>query len=400
MYYLHHYFDPDFSHMRLAPEQGAGGSANQRYLDYVQNVVAGQVLAEIIDLDAFPDVSPDPRFLYQERYLPVGPNCALHPDNPDKIVARANGYCFYHNGLINVKKLLNVRGHLGFHTGSVFFVGDMAVHGDIQTGFSAMGRNLLIRGHIESAKVKAAGDIVCTAGVKGTNPSAIGEEEAGGAEYEPVPDTLLDCGGSIRLPFCEHAQLRARGNVIIDGHCMHSTLYVGGNLIIKGRLQGGAVYANRIVYVEGQLGSDYTVATRICMGYDPFDFLALQKLENQIRYIKDKFFYFEKQAARNHVMEQEFQPRIDLVRRKLKIAHARRNSLWRKFAEDEQKARQCRVIAPGKIMPGTEISIGRAFMDITAGAANQAFMLGEDEIIGRSPAVLHAGDDQAGAWAT
>jgi uncharacterized protein (DUF342 family) len=398
MYYLHHYFDPDFSHMRLVPEQGADGSANQRYLGYVQNVVAGQVLAEIIDVDQFPDLPRDPRFTYQDRYLPVGPNCTLHPDNPDKIIAQANGYCFYHNGLINVKKLLNVRGNLGFHTGSIFFVGDMAVHGDVQTGFSVMARNLLIRGHIESAKVKAAGDIVCTAGVKGTNTSAIGEEPAKDAGYEPVPDTLLDCGGSIRLPFCEHAQLRARGNVIIDGHCMHSTLYVGGNLIIKGRLQGGAVYANNLVYVEGQLGSDYTITTRICMGYDPFDFLALQKLENQIRYLKDKFLYFEKQAARNSVMEQEFQPRVDVVRRKLKIAHARRNVLWRKFAEDEQNARQCRVIAPGKIMPGTEVSIGRAFLDIASGAANQAFMLGEDEIICRSPAVLHAGENQAGAW--
>ncbi|MDR2076141.1 MAG: FapA family protein [Desulfovibrio sp.] len=400
MYYLHHYFDPDFSHMHLAPEQGAGGSANQRYLGYVQNVVAGQVLAEMIDLEVFPDIPRDPRFTYQERYLPVGPNCALHPENQDKIIARANGYCFYHKGLINVKKLLNVRGHLGFRTGSIFFVGDMAVHGDIQTGFSAMARNLLVRGHIESAKVKAAGDIVCTAGVKGTNTSAIEEEPTGKIVYEPVPDTLLDCGGSIRLPFCEHAQLRARGNVIIDGHCLHSTLYVGGNLIIKGRLQGGATYANSIVYVEGQLGSDYTTATRICMGYDPFGFLALQKLENQIRYLKDKFLYFEKQSARNQVMEQEFRPRIDLVRRKLKIAHARRNDLWRKFAEDEQNAGKCRVIAPGKIMAGTEISIGRAFMDIAADSANQAFLLGENEIISRSPAVPHGREDQAGAWMT
>ena len=97
-------------------------------------------------------------------------------------------------------------------------------------------------------------------------------------------------------------------------------------------------------------------------------------------------------------MQQEFQPRVDLVRRKLKIAHARRNILWRKFVEDEQKARKCRVIVPGKIMPGTEISIGRAFMDITADSANQSFMLGEDEIISRFPAVLQGRDDQAGAW--
>jgi uncharacterized protein (DUF342 family) len=398
VYYLHHYFDPDFSHVRLTPEQGESGAAHLRYLGYVQNVVSGQVLAEIIDLEKFPDLPHDPRFTYQERYLPAGPNCALHPGNPDKIIARANGYCFYHNGLINVKKLLNVRGNVGFSTGSIFFVGDLAVHGDVQTGFSATARNLLVRGHIESAKVKAVGDIVCSAGVKGANTSAVDGEPSGGGVFEPVPDTLLDCGGNIRLPFCEHAQLRARGNVIIDGHCLHSTLYVGGNLIIKGRLQGGAAYANRVVYVGEQLGGDYASPTRVCMGYDPFDFLALQKLENQIVYIRDKFLYFEKQAARNSVMEQEFQPRVQVVRRKLRIANGRRNVLWRRFAADEQNATRCRVVAPGKIMPGTEISIGRTFLDISREMANQAFLLGDDEIISRCPALLHAGESAADAW--
>lgn len=392
MYYLHHYFDPDFSHVSLTPEQAADGNYVQRYLGYVQNVVAGQVLAELINLEKFPDVRRDPRFTYKERYLPVGPNCGLHPDNPDKIVALANGYCFYHNGLINVKKLLNVRGNVGFHTGSILFVGDIAVHGDVQTGFGLKAKNVLVKGHIESAKVKAVNDIVCTSGVKGTNLSLLDSASSEETEQNHVPDTLLDCRGTIRLPFCEHAQLRARGNVIIDGHCMHSTLYVGGNLIIKGRLQGGAVYANNIIYVEGRLGSDYTTTTRVFMGYDPFDFLSLQKLESKIRYLRDKLMYFEKQAARNDVMAQEFGPRIDLVRRKLSIVHARRAHLWRKFAVDEENAMKCRLIVPGKIMPGTEISIARVFHKVDTEQSNMAFMLGEDEVISRSPAILKHGD--------
>ena len=392
MYYLHHYFDPDFSHMHLLPEQDTDGGLNQRYLGYVQNVVAGQILAELIDLEKFPDARRDPRFTYKERYLPVGPNCALHPDNPDKIVALANGYCFYHDGLINVKKLLNVRGNVGFHTGSIFFIGDIAVHGDVQTGFSVRAKNVLVRGHIESAKIKATGDIVCASGVKGSNPSLLEDGQRDEAEQMHVPDTLLDCQGTLRLPFCEHTQLRAKGNVIIDGHCLHSTLYVGGNLIIKGRLQGGAVYANNIVYVERQLGSDYTASTRIYMGYDPFDFLNLQKMDSQIRYLRDKLAYFEKQAARNAVMEQEYSPRIELISRKLSIIHDRRSVLWRKFASDEENAMKCRVIVPGKIMPGSEISIARVFTRIRNETANQAFMLGEDEIISRSPAILHTAD--------
>ncbi len=392
MYYLHHYFDPDFSHMNLAPVEGADGSVDYRYLGYVQNVVAGQLLAELIDLDKFPNVKTDPRFIYRHRHLPCGPNCAPHPANPDKLRAAANGYCFYHNGLISVKKLLNVRGNVGFHTGNIFFVGDLSVHGDVQTGFAVQANNVLVKGHIESAKVKATGGIVCLAGVKGTNTSAIEGDTPSRKIEEELPSTLLDAGGNIRLPFCEHVQLRAKGNIIIDGSCLHSTIYAGGNLVVKGRLQGGAVYANGVVYVEGQLGSDYTTTTRIMMGYNPFDFLSLQKLESQIGYLKDKASYFEKQSARNHVMKQEYAPRLELVQRKLKIAHTKRNALWRKFAVDELNAPKCRVIVPGKVMPGCEIGIARAFYRTDRSYADVAFLLEHDEITTSYPAVNTARD--------
>lgn len=385
MYYLHHYFDPDFSHMNLVPVEGLGGSADPRFLGYVQNAVAGQVLAELIDLDAFPNVKRDPRFLYPTRHLPIGPNCEPHKENPDKIVAAANGYVFYHNGLISVKKLLNVRSNVGFHTGNIFFVGDLAVHGDVQTGFAVQAGNVLVKGHIESAKVKGAGDVVCLSGVKGDNTSAVSEDpqKTAGADEAQVPSTLIEANGNIRIPFCEHVQLRARGNIIIDGSCMHSTLYVEGNLVIKGRLHGGAVYANGLVYVEGQLGSDYSVPTKIMMGYNPFDFLTLQKLENQIAYLEDKLAFFEKMAGRNHVMEQEYAPRIELMAAKLQIAMAKHRDLWRKFAIDEENAPKCRIVVPGKVMPGCEIGIARAYFKTDRMDSDTTFQLVDDEIIAR-----------------
>lgn len=382
MYYLHHYFDPDFNHTNLTPVEGTDGSVDLRFLGYVQNVVAGQVLAEIIDLNAFPHIKRDPRFLYQVKHLPVGPNCAIHKNNPDKIVAAANGYVFYHNGLICVKKLLNVRGNVGFHTGNIFFIGDLAVHGDVQTGFAVQAGNVLVKGHIESAKVKGAGDVVCLSGVKGDNTSEISEGPQKVADAEAqVPSTLIEAAGNIRIPFCEHVQLRARGNIIIDGSCLHSTLYVGGNLVVKGRLQGGEIYANGLVYVEGQLGSDYSMPTRITMGYNPFDFLTLQKCENQIAYLKDKLAFFNKMAARNQIMEQEYASRIELVSMKLKIILAKHRALGRKFGVGEEHAAKCRIVVPGRIMPGCEISIANVYMKTDSMERNMTFMLMNDEIV-------------------
>ena len=381
MFYLLHHFDPDFSHMSLSPVEEADGSVNPRYLGYVQNVVEGQVLAELVNLDDAPDGKRDPRFVRPGRELPIGPNCAVHPANPDKVIATANGYVFYHKGLISVKKMLNVRSHVGFHTGNIFFVGDLAVHGDVQTGFSVKAANVLVKGHIESAKVKGVGDVVCLSGIKGDNTSAIRDEPEQFDENDRVPSTLVEAGGNLRLPFCEHVQLRARGNVIIDGSCLHSTLYVGGNLVVKGRLQGGTVYANGLVYVEGQLGSDYSMPTRVMMGYSPFEFLKLQKIESQIAWLKDRLAFFEKMAARNQVMEQEYAPRAELMARKLKIALSRHNALWRQFAVDEQSAPKCRVVVPGKVMPGCEIGIARAYYRTNHMDDNVSFFLHGDEVV-------------------
>ena len=383
MYYLHHYFDPDFSHMKLSPLVAEDGSTDYRYLGYVQNVVAGQVLAELKDLDTIPVGKRDPRFIYMEHRLPVGPNTDLHNHAPNKIVATANGYVFYHNGLISVKKLLNVRGNVGFHTGNIFFTGDLSVHGDIQTGFAVHAANILVKQHIESAKVKSLNDIVCLGGVKGAELLHTGDNQT----RPQLPNTLLEAGGSIRLPFCERVQLRAKGNVIIDGYCLNSIIYAGGNVIIRGRLQGGAVYANHLVYVEKQLGSGYAADTKVFMGYEPFDFLLVQKLESKIRYHEDKAEYFRHQAKRNAVMAQEFGPRLELAEHKLFLLRQKRNALWQNLRQDEALAQKCRLVVPGTIMPDCEVSIGQAYYRTGEPIQNASFYLDKDAVVCSSPAM-------------
>ena len=399
MYYLHHYFNPDFSHLNLTPRESSDAGVDYRNLGYVQNVVAGQVLAEILPLEEYTGARRDPRFIRQEPTLPIGANCGPHPENPNKVIALANGYCFYHDGRINVKKMLNVRGHVGFHTGNIFFLGDIAVHADVQTGFKVLGKNILVKGHIESAKVRAHGDLVCLGGAKGadfcpppTPPMQCVEEPPTQAQEEDsaLPGALLDADGDLRLAFCERVQIRARGNVIIDGSCLHSIIYAGGNVIVRGRLMGGAIHAGGTIYVEGRLGGEYTTPTKIIMGYPPFDYLQLQKLETRIRRLKEKAEYLERQAARSPLMAQEAAPRLELINAQLLIALARRKKLWLQFSSDEQYASRCRVLVPGEIMPGTEISIAHAFLKLDVIREDVAFLLEDDEILIKPQAMRHA----------
>ncbi len=381
-YYLHHYFDPDFDHKKLRPEQAADGSTDIHYLGYVQNCVAGQVLAELIPIDELkkrsPAVRAEPRFFKREAQLPLGPNTAVHPDDPNLLMANANGFCFYHNGLITVKKLLNVRSDVGFQTGNIFFANDLAVHGEVHTGFAIQARDILVKGHVEGVKIKALGNLVCLGGATGSNTleTAIDDE---GEQLRPAG--LLSARGYMRLAFCAHTQLRARKNVIIDASCMHSTVYAGQNLVVKERLQGGVAYVGKQVYVGEQLGTDMGGATRLHLGYDPFLVLAVQKLRTRLEYTKDKYYFFERQSARGDVQKQEFSPRLELAAYQLNHIKDRLWELELQLAGPPENAEDCRVIVPGNILPGCEINIAGVSLHVTEPMSGLAFFLQEGRIV-------------------
>lgn len=365
-YYVRHYFNPDFNHEDLRPEELKDGAVNQHYLGYVQNVVAGQVLAEVINLDENPNVANyDPRFIFPDKVFPSGPNCMPHPSYPSRIISTINGYVFYHQGLITVKKVLNVRRDVDFHTGNIMFTGDIIAHGAVKTGFSLMGNKVLVKGTVEGANIVAENDIVCEMGLKGAHSG------------------FLRCGGNIKIPFCENMKIHAKGNVEIEGSCMHSEIYVGGSLMIKGRLQGGTVCANNIVYVAEQIGGGQNTVTRVMMGYKPGEFYALQKAEEDISTLHRKLEPLERMVQKKPQLLESYDLKIRLLKEKLEILHKKRNALWHDFRSDEQNADKCRLICPGRIRPGLEISIARAYLGVQDFYDGLEFRLEEDEIISK-----------------
>ena len=157
-YYLRHYFNPDFDYLNLKPG-GDNGSSDVYSLGYVQNVIAGQVLAELTPLTAA-ESGYDKRFVLDKAVFPMGGNTHVDPRYPNYLLASSKGYVFYLNGKITVKTLLNVRQDVSFQTGNIFFVGDMAVHGSVRAGFSVQGNNVRIMGMVEGGVVRARRDLI------------------------------------------------------------------------------------------------------------------------------------------------------------------------------------------------------------------------------------------------
>ena len=95
-YYLQHFFDPDFDHTTRKPDENAirNNTLDLFNLGYVQNVIKGQILAQIVPLDSLSQ-RPDPRFILDTVDFPAGQNTYIDPEYPQYLLAATNGYVFY-----------------------------------------------------------------------------------------------------------------------------------------------------------------------------------------------------------------------------------------------------------------------------------------------------------------
>lgn len=367
-YYLHHYFDPFFNHTKLAPAVESRGRVDHHCLEYVQNVVAGQVIAELIPIAEDSDVI-DTRFLQDTPTLPAGPNTLVNPENEKQLLAARHGYVFYHEGLISIKKLLNIRGPVDFHTGNVIFINDLCVEGVVKTGFELQARNILTKDIIEGANIRALNDFIAEQGIKGAKSA------------------LIDAGGNIRAAFCENCELRSGRDILIQGSALHSQISVNGSLIVKGRFQGGKVYANNMVYIEEQLGGGINTPTSIIMGYPPSLLLKLEDIEEKITVTEAKIDQLRVISAKSELHKEENLQSLSLEQRRL-AALRREQQRIMKLMRKNANSELCRVVVPGTIRPGVEISIGRHYTKINDYLENVTISLRDGEMCFDSPATI------------
>jgi uncharacterized protein (DUF342 family) len=367
-HYLHHYFDPDMDHLALKPRVNFGDKADRYNLGYVQNVISGQVLAEVMPLTEIantPLTSLNPRFFLSEPFLPQGPNTRIDPAYPQYLLADANGYVFYHEDLITVKNLLNVRGDVDFNTGNIFFVGDMAVHGNVRAGFEIQANRILVKGMVEGGVVRARSDLALQGGARG------------GASDR----CLLSAGDNLRLLFVEKTELRAGNTIYIERTCQHSTVFAGASLVVKDRLQGGVIHARNTIYVANQLGTATAAPTAVHLGYNAPRIRQLEKLDVRLDELATRVTHYTAVAGHLPPDATPTTRKLAMARQKLKLFQQQRERLWNALAEDERQAAACRLVVPGTVHPGVEVAIGRAFLAVDTVHRNVVFQLRDDEIV-------------------
>jgi len=363
-YYLKHHFDPDFDYMKLKPRELSDGSVDHYNMGYVQNVAKGQLLAEWTD--SAEDAGKTGKAL-EQKVFPAGANTMPDPGDPDRLLAAVPGYVFYLDGKITVKKTLNVRRDVDFHTGNIQFLGNIIVHGGVRSGFQVQGLNILIKDTVEAALVRAEESIVAEGGIKGAHKG------------------VVKATGNLRTTYAENAMLLAGGRMLIDVACMHCDVFSGEQLAVKGRLAGGTSVSSRLVFVGGQLGGAMGTETTLILGYNAVLLNKTKIVEDRILVSKAKLKEKEALLAK-HEDVHELKEEIEQERGRLQKLQDRHQELWSKI-HSLGDLESCKVIVPGKVMPGVEICIGPASLEVGDYLEDVCFTYRNHEIVINSPAM-------------
>lgn len=180
---------------------------------------------------------------------PMGRNTTLSEDGSALIAGRAGSLQFVGN-TFQIHPMLEIEGNVDYSSGSVNFLGDVHVHGDVCSGFTvrAMG-NVKVDGVVESGTIEAGGDLVLAKGVLGNNQAVIRAHK------------------DIVAKYMENCSVFARGNLTAECiigcevYC-DSAVYTQSG---RGTIIGGKVWAAREV-AANIVGSKTEVRTQIMLG--------------------------------------------------------------------------------------------------------------------------------------
>lgn len=358
---LKHHFDPIVDDESLKPQEQDDGSVDHYELNLVQNVEAGELIAEWVELSESELADTDKRFVFDEMRFPAGRGTGVKRKEPGKLFAAVSGCVLYESGKIIVKQNLTLTDDIDFRTGNIDFVGNVTIGGCVRSGFSVRGCNVTVQGQVEAAHIEALESLNCRGGVKGAK------------------EGFLEAGGNIKVSFCEFGTLKAGGDVLVKGSLMHSNVYAGKRLAVGGRLTGGNYYCHNYIYIGEQLGGGLGTDTAIVLGYDPMLLYADEEYNRRIKRIHDDISSFEKILNRDEEHKEEYTPKLESARKELELLKLMKFQLWEGI-QGTEKLDECKVLVTGVVKPGVEITIGNAYYKVNDFLEDVYFYYDNDEV--------------------
>jgi hypothetical protein len=368
-YYLDLLFKPRLDGGELKPKELESGGVDLFDLGLIQNVIAGQPLANWREVGEDEAKSLRSELVFLSKAFPMGPGVMLNPSNKDQLLSGVNGGVSYAGGKIEVRQVIRHEGDVGPRTGNIFFVGDFQTTGTVHSGYKLQARNVRVTDAEPGSQIKAQESLFIENGVIGS------------------PKTVMEAGANLRAGFCENAILIARGNMLIEKSCVNCKIYAGPYLAVRGTLTGRKAYVREKLYVGERLGSRMGASTQIVIGFDPSLLVKAKLLELAIRELRQRQDQYQRQVDAGDV-HGEFTHKLENALTKMTLFVQQKRLVWDKIAATTSSVDdgECCVIVPGQIYPGVEISIGPYHYEVEEPLQNVRLSVKGREITVTSPA--------------
>lgn len=358
----------------LRPREREDGTVDYHDLGIVENVRKGQVLCTI----AHPTEGTPGRTVTGETIPPVrgravpsmtGRNTSLSPDGTS-ILSCVDGQVEYDGKKISVSETLYIQENVDNSTGDIKAAGNVVVKGTVLPGFTVEADgNVEIWGTVESACVKAGGNVSLKSGITGST---------------------LSCGGDLTSRFIENSDIFVRGEVKSE-YVMGSSVRCGRSLRVVGfiaKIVGGLCMAGQDIEAR-EIGSSSGVKTGLELGTDPSFIDRQRELERQIPELEKQrkslkslislFEQYEKAGRLTPEKKEMLDNALFSYKTNEKLTDEKNRELSGIREAIEAKGFG-RVVCTGTIYPGTRVSIGGESMRITDALSNTSVYFSEGAV--------------------
>lgn len=380
--YIKYHFE--INGLPISPKPRQDGSVDFYNLDLIQQVKAGDVLAERIPpipgqdgMDIFGHVIPAKKV--KDVVLKAGKGTRILTEE-NAIIAEKNGHVALINGKVTVSDIYEVRGNVDFSTGNIDFDGTVRVKGDVLGGFLVRASaDVEVGGAVLGGSIVAGGHIRVRNGIIGKKGASI------------------SCQGNLFASYIENALVESGGTVQVGKGIMHSQIIAEGSVIVegsKGLIAGGEVRAGRDIRAK-TVGAPMGTHTLVEAGISPklkLRYLAtlsgLTAVKESLTKARQIIDLLQKMKEKTGELPEEKKAMLIRVKRSVISLEAELKDLL--IEEQEllsllQNSVEGRIMIEKIVYPGTRIAIGDQSVTIDEPVQYVVFLLNQEGQIEMRP---------------
>lgn len=289
---------------------------------------------------------------------PKGRNTEFSEDG-NYIVATKDGHVLFNGRTFQVKPVLKIQGDVTPEDGTVQFVGDIQILGDVVSGASVQATgNIQVNGMVEGSTIEAGEHLVVSGGIQGQDSAII-------RAYK-----------SVYARYLEHCTVYAFQNVQAD--CIiESEIFSNGTIQVRtGRavIVGGYIQAAGEISV-GTVGSKAERITTVVLGGQPCEALERAQMMEELDKTEEELRKVSSQPDSPEVRSKISQLNLNVCVTKLKL-----EKLEKDLSRSEVQFRKdCRLVCD-TVFPGTEVTIGGNTLRMERMKERCAFCPGKNEV--------------------